>query len=230
MEKNVQFRRCSEQSWQCNMTDILYTKKKRHLANRTISIQIKGCLLSSVDVLQDYFEGFSIENACKTGCPNYGKKWSCPPFSKSFSQISGPYSSACLLCFSTEMRFYSDIKNAYLAVKAANVTLKSLIERCARHIEDYTGGCALLSGSCRLCKPCHCKSGLPCQHPDEMRYSMEATFLNVQRLCLDFLAHRLLWYERKNIPKYTSVVSLILYNQHMEYDSLANLINQEFIE
>lgn len=200
------------------------------MANRSISIQVRGCLIDGTNVLLSYFEGSKVENACKTGCPNYGKKWSCPPFAKPFPTICNLYSDACLLCFSTEMSFYSDVKNAYLAVKAANVTLKSLIERCARKIEKYTGGYALLSGSCRLCKPCGCKSGYPCQHPDKMRYSMEATHLNVQRICLDFLAHPLLWYESKRLPKYTSVVSLILHSQHIEYDNLASLIDQSFIE
>ena len=53
--------------------------KERHLAKRTISVQVKGCLLSSADVLKNYFEGSAIEESCKIGCPNYGRKWSCPP-------------------------------------------------------------------------------------------------------------------------------------------------------
>ena len=212
------------------MADILHMVKERHLAKRTISVQVKGCSLSSADVLKNYFEGSAIEESCKIGCPNYGRKWSCPPFSKPFPQIAGSYLSACLLCFSTEMRSYSDIKNRYLAVKAANVTLKSLIEQCARQIENETGGYALLSGSCRQCKPCRCKSGLPCQHPDKMRYSMEATALNVQRICHDFLDHRLLWYKDKKLPEYTSVVSLILCNQNLSCYDLEKLVNRVIVE
>jgi len=212
------------------MTDILCTEKEKHLANRNIVIQIKGCLIPDAGALQNYFEGSKIEEACKAGCPNYGRKWSCPPFSKSFLNIGSAYSSACLLCFFTEMSSYSDIKNAYLAVKAANVTLKSLVESCARKIEAHTNGFALLSGSCRLCKPCRCKLNQPCQHPDRMRYSMEAAALNVQRICLDFLEHRLLWYENRTLPEYTSVVSLVLYNQRMEYNRLCTLIDETFLD
>lgn len=58
----------------CNMADILRMAKERCLTNRTIIIQVKGCLLPDADVLKDYFEGSAIEEACKVGCPNYGKK------------------------------------------------------------------------------------------------------------------------------------------------------------
>lgn len=74
-------------------------------------------------------------------------------------------------------------------------------------------GYALLSGSCRLCKPCQCKEGLPCKRPNKMRYSMEATGLNVQQLSLDYLEHELLWYKDKTLPRYTSTVTLVLYNK-----------------
>ena len=120
--------------------------------------------------------------ACKTGCPNYGLKWSCPPFSKVYDKLSERYKYAYILVFSTSMDKYMDIKNKYLAIKAANSTLKSEIEKLSRKIEDNQGGYALLSGSCRLCKPCNKKLGKPCKNPDKMRYSMEATYLDVSSI------------------------------------------------
>ena len=41
---------------------------------------------------------------------------------------------------------------------------------------------------------------------------MEATSINVQKLCEDFLNHRLLWYMNKKLPEYTSTVALVLFN------------------
>lgn len=199
-------------------------EKTKALENRSISIQIRGKVFANTAVFREYMEENELERVCKDGCPNYGKKWSCPPFSKSFAQIEEKYISAFLLCLSTEMDNYTDIKNKYLAVKAANVTLKSMIEKCAREIEKYTNGYSLLSGSCRLCKPCQCKINRPCKHPDKMRYSMEATGLNVQKICHDFLNHRLLWYENKILPEYTSVVVLILFNGKVSEKELSEIV------
>ena len=197
------------------MTDTLFLERKKVLANRTILVKAKGKIIADTSVFTDYYESSRNEIACKEGCPNYGSKWSCPPYAKAF-----------LLCFSTEMKNYSDVKNVYLAVKAANVTLKTLIERCARSIEEYTNGYSLLSGSCRLCKPCQCKNKQPCKHPNKMRYSMEATGLDVQKVCFDFLKHELLWYRNKKLPQYTSVVALILSNQYLAIDELSGIINK----
>lgn len=208
------------------MTDTLFLDKKKVLTNRTILVKVKGKIIADTSVLRDYCESKKMETACEEGCPNYGNKWSCPPYAKSFLSIEKKYSKAFLLCFSTEMDYYSDVKNMYLAVKAANVTLKVLVERCARNIEECTNGYSLLSGSCRLCKPCQCKNRQPCKHPDKMRYSMEATGLNVQKVCFDFLKHRLLWYENKKLPQYTSVAVLILSNQYFDINELSAIINK----
>lgn len=208
------------------MEDSLIVERKKTLSTRTIFIKAKGKLFTDTSIFENYYEGKQIEGACRNGCVNYGKKWSCPPFSHAFPEIEKKYSSACLLCFSTEMKYYTDIKNKYLAVKAANVTLKSLIEKSARDIEKHAGGYSLLSGSCRLCKSCQCKINRPCKHLDKMRYSMEATGLNVKRVCADCLEHDLLWYENKKLPEYTSVVALILYKQHFGLDELSDILDR----
>lgn len=208
------------------MLGTLFLKKKKILANRTIYIEIKGRVFENTEVLIKYFEGERLAKACKNGCPNYGKKWSCPPFASPFTDILKKYSCAFVLIFSTEMNYYQDIKNKYLAVKAANATLKTTIEKCTRDLENYTKGYSLLSGSCRCCNPCQCKKNLPCKHPDKMRYSMEATGLNVQQLGIDFLNHELLWYEDKTLPKYTSTVTLTLFNQNLNVDSLAKVLEE----
>lgn len=208
------------------MKDILFLKKEKALANRTIYIEIKGKAFKSIDILTKYFEGERLAQTCKIGCPNYGMKWSCPPFASPFSNIVKGYTHAFILVFSTEMKYYKDVKNKYLAVKAANVTLKTTIEKCTRDLEVFTEGYALLSGSCRLCKPCQCKEGLPCKHPNKMRYSMEAAGLNVQQLSLDYLEHELLWYKDKTLPRYTSTVTLVLYNKDFSQENIFKALEE----
>ena len=40
------------------MNDILFLKKEKVLANRTIYIEIKGRILKSIDALYDFTEGY----------------------------------------------------------------------------------------------------------------------------------------------------------------------------
>ena len=57
---------------------------------------------------------------------------------------------------------------------------------------------------------------------------MEATSINVQKLCEDFLNHRLLWYMNKKLPEYTSTVALVLFNGDIETDRLFETIDEVF--
>lgn len=203
---------------------IIDFEKSRMLKNRTIAVSCHGYLVEDVSVLNAYCEMEQTKNACESGCINYGKKWSCPPYSRRFTDISGHYRKAVLLVFRTKMEYYSDVKNKYTALKAANVTLKSLIEKCARMIEKQENGYALLSGSCRLCKKCACRSKQKCRKPDAMRYSMEATMLNVEKICSGLAGIKLQWYQNGTLPEYTSTVSMVLLNDEMKPEELADKV------
>ncbi len=65
-----------------DMEQKIFTQYKKALKNRTIDIICRGILIKDVSILNKYYEKESIKRACEEGCPNYGKKWSCPPFSK----------------------------------------------------------------------------------------------------------------------------------------------------
>lgn len=207
-----------------DMDQKIFTQYKKALKNRTIDIICRGILIKDVSILNKYYEKESIKRACEEGCPNYEKKWSCPPFSKPYYELMDGYNEAALISFSVNMNSYVEIKNKYTAMKAANVTLKNLIEKVARKVEMETKGYALLSGSCRYCRPCACKTNQKCKHPDKMRYSIEATFLNVQALCEELLGFELLWYEKKILPKYTSTVSLIFFNENFVKEAMMEII------
>lgn len=153
-----------------------------------------------------------IRNLCKTGCINFGKKWSCPPHSKKFSDIaaSKKYDTVIVVVGYIFMEDMEYIKNPYQRVKAANIVLKSKCERVARNIEKEFNGYSLLSGSCNLCKPCRKKQGLPCEKPTGMRYSLESTGVDVGTLLEEYCGHKLLWYKKGEKLLYTSAVTAVL--------------------
>ena len=199
-------------------------KQKKALKNREIFIKCRGILIRDTSLISKYCDIEKVEIACKSGCVNYGKKWSCPPYARKFTSLSAQYSKAILLVFSTETKYYLDIKNKYTAIKAANVTLKTYIEKCARSIEESIDGYSLLSGSCRLCKKCACKVEEKCRKPEKMRYSLEATGIDVVQMCNDLLGFKLLWYTDKTLPEYTSTVSMIMFNDDKEKEEIVNVV------
>lgn len=156
---------------------------------------------------KEYFDGL-----CKKGCPNYNSKWTCPPYSPTYSQYAKEFSKALLVLFYCNLNQFYYTRTEYMKVKASNSILKSRMDRLMRELEIKYTGKMLSNGSCRLCKPCNRKNNLPCKKPFDMRYSMEALGLNVDQISQHFLSHRLLWYKNKKAPSYSSVVSCLLTN------------------
>lgn len=168
-----------------------------------------------------------VRKLCQVGCINYGKKWSCPPFSPQISDLvkTGDFDNICII---TAYIFLSDmhyIKNPYQKVKAANIILKSKCEKYARKVEKLTQGYALLSGSCNLCKPCSKKLNKPCKKPESRRYSLESTGINVSLLSSKFCKHELQWYKKGEDLLYTSVVTAVLYKGDLPPDLFSSIIN-----
>lgn len=206
------------------MENLFAFDKKINLKNRKIIVNCRGVLIRDASIINKYCNTEKVKMACEEGCINYGKKWSCPPYSTKYTSFSEKYTNAILLVFSTKMKFYFDVKNKYTALKAANVTLKTLIEKCARNVEECVHGYSLLSGSCRLCKKCACKEKEKCKKPDKMRYSMEATLLDVDKLCEELLSYNLLWYYNRTLPEYTSTVAMVMFNDETPEDELKKIV------
>lgn len=173
-----------------------------------------------------------VHNSCETGCVNYGKKWSCPPYSKKFSNIvsSNNYDTAIIIVGHISMDDMKYIINPYQQVKAANMILKSRCEKIARYIENQMNGYSLLSGSCNLCKPCQKKLDLPCKKPTKMRYSLESTGINVEALLETYCEHKLLWYKKGEQLPYTSVATMILVNNNDIGDKNLELLIKDYVE
>lgn len=173
-----------------------------------------------------------IRNCCKTGCVNYGKKWSCPPYSKKFSAVvkSKGHDVVIVIVGYINLCDMEYISNPYQQVKAANMILKSKCEKIARNLESEFNGYSLLSGSCNLCKPCQKKRNLPCKKPTMMRYSLESTGVNVEKLLEKNCRHKLLWYKKGEKLSYTSVVTAILVDSKTVSSENIELLIKKYME
>ena len=163
---------------------------------------VESRLISSVNKTK-------FDTMCEEGCPNYRKKWTCPPYSPTFNEYSANLKYTNIAFLTVSLNQFDYIKNDYLKIKAANSIIKSKADKIIRKLScDY--GKYVSSGSCRLCKPCKCKLGEACRFPDKMAYSFEALGVDVNALIKDYFKSELLWYKKGYLPEYTSVVCGIL--------------------
>ena len=124
-------------------------------------------------LLSTYQNKNKFDSLCQIGCTNFERKWSCPPYSPSYTDFTSKYEKILVLLLFAELWQFSYIKNDYLKIKAANSIMKSRVDKSLRlHLSDDSY--YISTGSCRMCKPCKCKLHLPCAHPDKMSYSFEA--------------------------------------------------------
>lgn len=162
--------------------------------------------------IHKYIDTTRFKELCKIGCINYGNKWSCPPYAPSFMDFTKNYRHISICLLTINLNQFSYINNDYLKVKAANVILKSRIDRTLRKLKNEYNH-YISTGSCRLCKPCKCKISEKCAHPFLRTYSFEALGIDVSRMAKDFFDYDLLWYKKNHLPPYTCVVAGLLCNQ-----------------
>ena len=182
-----------------------------------ILIHTKATLVDCANLIE-YENQMLFSALCKVGCPNYGNKWACPPYSPTFSRYSIDYSRALLVVFYCYLDQFHYTKTEYMRIKASNSILKSRMDNFMRSLEKQVGGKMISNGSCRLCKPCAQKGGTMsrCKKPDQMRFSLESLGLDVSGISRDYFKHDLLWYKDKKSPLYSSVVSALLTNTQID--------------
>ena len=76
---------------------------------------------------------------CASGCVNYEKKWSCPPFAPLFQDFAAAWERLFVVYMRIETDQLSYIKNDYLKIKAANSILKSRADRFLRAMAERRG-------------------------------------------------------------------------------------------
>lgn len=172
----------------------------------SFNIEYGFCLISRRDIKTDKI---LFDDLCKKGCPNFGKKYSCPPYSPKFENIGKEFDYLFVTIFSCDLE---QIKSTeYNKIRIANSVMKSRMDKFMRNLEQKNGGLFMSNGSCRLCRSCACKLGKPCKYPEKKRYSLESTGIDVNQLSEKCFDRKLLWYdkEKSKAPESTCVVSAL---------------------
>ncbi|MDD4295336.1 MAG: DUF2284 domain-containing protein [Ruminiclostridium sp.] len=170
-------------------------------------------------LVSDCCDKNKFDSLCKCGCPNFQRKWSCPPYAPEFSDFVSKWEHLYVIFMHTDMAQFFYIKNNYLKIKAANSLLKSRADKFLRRMAKRYGH-YISTGSCRLCKPCKCKTEMPCAHPELMTYSFEAMGVDVGKLVDAYFQKSLLWYKSRQLPEYTAVVCGLLTNEKLSLECI----------
>lgn len=170
-----------------------------------------------------------FDSLCKSGCRNFSSKYSCPPAAPCFSELASNYNYLLTYIFWLDLDQIK-IKNAFTKVLCGHRILSPLLYKFGLLLEKKLGGLSLKSGGCKLCRACKLKINRPCTHPDRMRFSLEATGIDVRDLALK-LGHELLWYKNHKAPRYTSVVGgLLLKEKYENSDNIFSNCIKEFLQ
>ncbi len=183
-----------------------------------------------IEVYYDFIEKSKIKTnkklfseMCKTGCKNYNKKYSCPPFSPDFSELIRNKDKEGLFVVLFKCNLNQINSTEYNKMRIANVVMKSKIDKMMRALEKEFNTTFLSTGSCRLCKPCKIILKHPCKHPNERRYSLESTGIDCNALAEDLFGMKLAWYKSKKELEYTCVLCGLLINKKDSQEAINKL-------
>ncbi|MBQ1229193.1 MAG: DUF2284 domain-containing protein [Firmicutes bacterium] len=137
---------------------------------------------------------------CKA-CPNYGKLWSCPPYTFNPEDYWKEYSSLLVAGYKINFGPETDEKRSMeIMAEVKNRIAEELFDM----EEEVPGSVSLSAGSCSVCGPgcCTRQEGKPCLHPENMRYSIESLGGNVGKTVSKLLGVELEWIEEGKMPSY----------------------------
>lgn len=190
-------------------------------------------LTATIGVAQYIDEYVNIDEflECCKACPNYNRKWSCPPHDfdviNYWQQFNKLYliSSKITLTEESKVRNYDNEELIKVLHEALLAEKLKLIEELFAMEKVYPGSMSLFAGSCGLCGDglmdngtcsrieCNYELGgakAYCRHFDKMRYSLESLGGNVGATCSQLLGTELKWVEAGKLPPYFVLVAGLL--------------------
>lgn len=167
------------------------------------------------EYIKEYVNVEEFLEYCKE-CPNYDEIWSCPSFD--FDPVEYWKAYRTLELYAVEI--FLDEKDAgrlaapeelqYFGHGMLREEKKRLTDLLYEKEKEYPGSISLSAGTCLLCEECSRKDGMPCRHPEKIRYSIEAIGGDVGRTISRLMGIELEWVTEGRLPsKYVLVCGLL---------------------
>ena len=146
-------------------------------------------------------------------CPNFGCRWSCPPFDFNVEDFWRRFTWIRLIFQKIDLPSLAGKTDAESAAQAAQIRRRvkdDLLCRLFALERAYPGSYALSAGSCSLCWTCGRTDGAACRRPAEMRHSIEALGGDVGKTAGQYFGLELLWSKDGSVPAYSVIAGALL--------------------
>ena len=183
------------------------------MANHKIAKGIKKIehrykMITTEDYLKDFVDVDKFIEYCKS-CPNYGARWSCPPYSYDIMEYYWKkYKYLHLFAFKmylddsvaeTDMT-EEQINDLVMSIRHQNYILVSeWIKNVEKTNPDST---AVDGGHCAKCKRCMRLDNKPCRYGNEYRPGIDAIGGNLVKTAEDIFGIKILWIKNGVVPDY----------------------------
>ncbi len=159
-----------------------------------------------------HFDPARVQGYCAS-CPNYGSRWSCPPFQDLSLDRLGNWSHAVVVGRKVPLprkEAPADPEEARSwALERFHTSRAEFREILLEAEKTFPGSRALVAGHCVQCTACARETGHPCRFPEDMRFSLEAVGFDVSSLVTVVLGISIHW-PRQGLPEYYLTVGALL--------------------
>ncbi|OPY90393.1 MAG: hypothetical protein A4E72_00669 [Syntrophus sp. PtaU1.Bin208] len=165
--------------------------------------------------LDEYVDVPKFLELCQA-CPNYNRKWSCPPYDFGPEDYWNKYEKMHII--GTKIIFDEEVIGRKYPSEETNNIVKTVIRQEQSVLldellgleEKYAGSIGLAAGSCNICENCTRPYGNACNHADKLRYSIESLGGDVEKTVKKLLGLELQWMREGNLPEYFLLVNALL--------------------
>lgn len=176
----------------------------------SISVSTKRIALQKC--LQDFYFPGRFLHLCEA-CPDYNRRWSCPPDLPNTRELLAEYTDLTLIgvqvFYDAQMRAQTDPKKVERLRQESYGQMKKVLLEALLGMEQAFGpSLCIAAGRCEQCARCSRVQGLPCRKPERMRYSFSGLGFDLTHMAKALLQIDLLW-DSQRLPTYDVALAAI---------------------
>ena len=178
--------------------------------NNTVTTRILTAELPVREYVENYVDIPKFAKLCEV-CPNYGRRWSCPPYDFSVPGLWERYGQIRLMAMQIIPETREEKERAAREPRDFLAPYRASLESAlAAREKEQPRSLRLNPGSCVGCVKCAREDGQPCRREDMCRCSVESLGSDVGKVAAELLHTPLVWGQNGEAPAYFLLVGAIL--------------------